>query len=282
MQPIDHFRPTADVPAELIALDEEAVRREIVNRFHYLYYHSARQTWTNTRWLGVPLLKCPLDLWIYQEILFELRPDVIVECGTFQGGGAFYLATVCDLLGRGRVYSIDVTQQPGCPVHPRIEYLSGSSTSEAVLAMVRQRIQPGERALIILDSDHSYAHVSAELERYAPLVPPGGYLIVEDTNINGHPVFPTFGPGPMEAVHDFLASHPEFASDAEREKLFLSFNPRGYLKRSGDWPSAAGQQQADAGQSAVAALQRTIDDLQARLTTLREQVEVAQRARIGK
>jgi len=211
--------------------DDPVTREQTVDRFHQLYYESGEQTWKHTHWLGVRLLKCPLDLWIYQELLFELRPDVIVECGTYQGGSALFLASICDLLNHGRVCTIDVVRQPECPAHPRIEYLTGSSTSEAVQAMVRERIHPGERPLVILDSDHQGAHVRAELEAYAPLILPGGYLIVEDTNINGHPVVADYGPGPMEALVEFLAEHPEFESDREREKLFLTFNPRGYLRR---------------------------------------------------
>ncbi len=221
-------QPRTDLTA---AFDDPATREQTVDRFHQLYYQSGEQTWKRTRWLGVRLLKCPLDLWIYQELLFELRPDVIVECGTYQGGSALFLASICDLLNHGRVCSIDVLRQPECPVHERIEYLIGSSTSEAVLTMVRERIHPGERPLVILDSDHRKAHVLAELKAYAPLIPPGGYLIVEDSNINGHPVFAEYGPGPTEALIEFLAEHPEFESDREREKLLLTFNPRGYLRR---------------------------------------------------
>lgn len=89
----------------------------------------------------------------------------------------------------------------------------------------------GERVMVILDSDHSLTHVAGELEAFAPLVTPGCYLIVEDTNINGHPVYPEFGPGPMEAVLEFLPHHPEFVVDARCERLLMTFNPNGFLLR---------------------------------------------------
>ena len=85
--------------------------------------------------------------------------------------------------------------------------------------------------MVILDSDHSRDHVLRELELYAPLVTPGCYVVVEDTNVNGHPVVPRFGPGPMEAVQEYLATTDAFEVDRSREKLLLTFNPSGYLRR---------------------------------------------------
>jgi len=204
---------------------------ETVDRFHRLYYDSDNRTWKDTFFLGVRTAKCPLDLWIYQELLFELRPELIVECGTAWGGSALYLATMCDLVGTGHVVTIDIADVPGRPEHPRITYVSGSSTDEDIVAMVRRRAGWVRPVLVILDSDHSQAHVEAELDAYADLVTPGSYLVVEDTNVNNHPVLPEFGPGPWEAVDGFLGQHPEFTPDPTREKFFLTFNPRGFLRR---------------------------------------------------
>jgi cephalosporin hydroxylase len=92
---------------------------------------------------------------------------------------------------------------------------------------------PEDRVLVILDSDHSRDHVLEEMRMYADLVTPDSYLIVEDTNVNGHPVFPEFGPGPMEAVDAFLAERSDFIIDRSREKLLMTFNPGGYLKKAG-------------------------------------------------
>jgi len=204
----------------------------VVDAFHELYYtRAAENTWQNTRWLGITAFKCPLDLWIYQEIICEQSPDVIVECGTCLGGSALFLASLCDLLGRGRVLTIDLDAPEGKPQHPRITYLQGSSTAPETIARLRGLIGEHEKVLVILDSDHHRDHVLSELRLYAPLIRPGGYMIVEDTNINGHPVAPDFGPGPMEAVEAFLRENRDFAVDETREKFLMTFNPRGHLKR---------------------------------------------------
>lgn len=206
---------------------------EFIDGFHHLYYDSAESggTWKNTYWLGVPTEKCPLDLWIYQEILYEVRPDVIVETGTRWGGSALFLAGLCDVLGRGRVITIDIEVPGERPSHDRITYLLGSSISPQVVEEVRKDIGTGDRVLVSLDSDHAMDHVLAEIRTYGTLVSPGSYLIVEDTNINGHPVLPGCGPGLMEAVQEFLKETDEFVVDDNREKLLLTFNPKGYLRR---------------------------------------------------
>jgi cephalosporin hydroxylase len=204
--------------------------RRMVDDFHGLYYNNASRTWQNTRWLGAQVLKCPLDLWIYQEILFEVRPDVIVESGTFGGGSAYFFASLCDLLGKGSVITIDIAPL-SCPEHPRITYLKGSSVSSEMLGAVRTRISPEDKVLVILDSNHSEQHVLEEMQLYAPLVTSGSYLIVEDGNINGHPVALEHGPGPTEALTRFFATSDDFEVDREREKFFMTFNPNGYLRK---------------------------------------------------
>jgi cephalosporin hydroxylase len=203
------------------------------DEFHKLFYETAYakgDAW-NPKWMGVAALKCPFDLWVYQEILHETRPDVILETGTARGGSALFLASMLDLMGVGEVISIDIVRRPEWPVHPRITYVTGSSTSAAVLDEVRRRIAGKSRVMVILDSDHKKDHVLEELRAYAPFVSKGAYLIVEDTNINGRPVFPGFGPGPGEAVDEFLAATSAFVRDSERERFFVTFNPGGYLRR---------------------------------------------------
>ena len=107
-----------------------AMSEGLVRAFHRHFYDQPQRTWDNTTWLGVKVLKCPLDAWIYQEILWETRPDLIVECGTRFGGSAYYLATLCDLMGRGEVLTIDIdTAYDSRPNHPRITYLAGSSVA---------------------------------------------------------------------------------------------------------------------------------------------------------
>jgi cephalosporin hydroxylase len=207
---------------------DRRIRNAALSRAHDAFYES--DAWTETWWLGAQALKNPLDLWVYQEIVYETRPEVIVETGTYRGGSALYLASICDLLGSGEVLSVDIEpMRDDYPQHPRVTYLAGrSSTDTGVLAEVRARAN-GRRALVILDSDHSQAHVEKELEAYAPLVPVGCYLIVEDSNIGR--IRKDLLPGPMEAVEAFLARTDEFEIDPDREKFLITFNPRGYLRR---------------------------------------------------
>jgi cephalosporin hydroxylase len=212
------------------ARSDARVRRAIVDQFHRLYYDDPG-TWRDTHWLGVNTFKCPLDLWIYQEILHELRPELIIECGTASGGSAAYLASMCDLVGCGRIVSIDIESKPDRPVHPRITYLHGSSVDPDVVAQVRAMVPADGHVLVILDSDHSATHVARELSTYCDMVTVGSFLVVEDSDINGHPVLPDFGPGPMEALDAFLKSNDHYVVDERKQKYHLTFNPRGFLRR---------------------------------------------------
>jgi cephalosporin hydroxylase len=204
----------------------------IVERFHKFYYDSDTTTWMNTYWLGYRAEKCPLDLWIYQEIIHEVRPDLILETGTRAGGSALFLASMCDLVQHGGVVSIDIEDAVQRPKHDRIQYLVGSSTSDAIVEQVAQLVAGQRRIIVILDSDHSKEHVLRELTIYSRFVTAGSYLIAEDTNLNGNPVQGDFGPGPREAVDEFLAGHSDFAPDLSREKFRFTFNPHGYLRKA--------------------------------------------------
>jgi len=202
--------------------------RAAVSRAHDVLYLS--DAWTDATWLGAQALKNPLDLWVYQEIMAETKPELVIETGTYRGGSAFFLASICDLLGEGEIVSIDIEPlRDDYPKHPRITYLGGrSSTDPDVVAEIHARAE-GKRTLVILDSDHSQAHVEAELAEYASLVPVGGYVIVEDSNIGQ--IRKDLLPGPLEAIQAFLARRDEFEVDRSREKFLLTFNPSGYLRR---------------------------------------------------
>ena len=209
-------------------------KQEIIDNFHKLSYDN--KAWNSIRWLGVPALQNPNDAWIHQEIIVEVKPDFIIETGTAKGGSAALWATVLQQVNPdGRVITIDIKDESSeakkLPIVKQyVEFLIGSSTDPDIVSKVTKRVQ-GRKVLIILDSDHSRDHVLAEMKAYAPLVSVGSYLIVQDTNVNGHPVYATFGPGPMEAVQEFLASNKQFESDANAERLMLTFHPKGYLKR---------------------------------------------------
>lgn len=214
---------------------EQLTDAEIVNRYAQIHYDSAT-TWKQNRWLGILTQQNPDDVWITQEIITELRPDVILETGTLNGGSAAMWATILVQVNpQGRVISVDiedrVTTAKDLPiVRERVEYLIGSSTAPEILEKIRERVQD-KRVLVILDSDHSRDHVLKELEVYSPFVEVGGYLIVQDSNVNGHPVHPAFGPGPMEAIEAFLESNHDFEVDRSRERLLHTMHPKGYLRR---------------------------------------------------
>ena len=208
------------------------VERAIVDQFHRLYYHVSTRTWKDTTYRGIVTYKCPTDMWVYAELLDRLRPGLVVETGTFRGGSALFLADICERNGHGRVVSIDIDVQPDRPEHARLDYLTGSSTADEVLSQVRDRLPAdGSPVLVILDSDHSRDHVAAEIRVYAPMVTLDSYLVVEDSNVNGHPAAPSHGPGPWEAAHDFLAGDPGFEVDHRCERYGLTQNPDGYLRR---------------------------------------------------
>jgi cephalosporin hydroxylase len=115
-------------------------------------------------------------------------------------------------------------------VQERVDFLIGSSTDPGIVAEVGRRVK-GKSVLVILDSDHRKDHVLKELNSYADFVNLGSYIIVQDTDTNGHPVLKGYGPGPMEAVEEFLATNDDFVPDRSRERLLLTLHPKGYLKR---------------------------------------------------
>jgi cephalosporin hydroxylase len=212
-----------------------AVNQDVIDAFHRHYYDDLQeQTRENNSWLGVKTWKCPLDLWVYQELLYRTRPDLVIETGTYKGGSAYFMACIFDAIGHGRILTIDIDEDGDRPEHDRIDYVLGSSLDAGVLARVRDEAARAETVLVILDSDHHRDHVLAELQEYSGLVTPGCYLIVEDTNINGHPVRAEYGPGPREAVDTFLAGTRDFEPDLACEKFLLTWNGGGYLRRARD------------------------------------------------
>jgi cephalosporin hydroxylase len=209
-----------------------AADQKIIDEFHLLWYERRqRQTWRATSFLEVPMQQAPTDLWVYQEIVCAAQPKTIVEVGVKKGGTTLWFAHLLDMLGRGRVVGIDLHLDPHKTVrrHPRITLLEGDSVAAETFEQVK-RIADGS-AMVLLDSDHHCHHVLAELRLYSTLIAVGGYLIVNDTNINGHPAIPDWGKGPFEAVQEFLAVTNTFEIDASREKHMLTQSPSGFLRR---------------------------------------------------
>lgn len=204
----------------------------------YLEWFYGTNVWKDLSYRGVRTLKLPLDMWNYQEIIFKNNLHWMVETGTRHGGSALYFADLFAAGGReGGVVSIDVTHEALDPVvtnHPRIQFLLGDSASAEMVKHVATLIPPQRQTglLLMLDSDHTAAHVFKELTVWVPQLRTGDYLIVEDTIVNGHPVRPEFGPGPMEAIMAYVAAYPGrlLADDAREAKFGCTFAARGYFR----------------------------------------------------
>jgi cephalosporin hydroxylase len=215
-----------------------------IDRFHNLFYNSPHTLLAN-RWMGIPAVQNPNDVWITQEILSEVKPDFVVEAGSYMGGSAVLWAMVLrEINPRGRIITIDIedriSKAKRLPIfQERVDFLLGSSTAPGIVAEVKRRVA-GHSVVLILDSNHLKEHVLQELAAYADIIQPGGYIVVQDSDINGHPVVVDPNgfagdyagrPGPMEAIDAFLAIDKRFEVDSSRERLLLTLSPRGYLRR---------------------------------------------------
>ncbi len=203
----------------------ESLRTEFVDAF----WRSL--SWRSAAWLGSPTGKAPTDLIAYQELVVDLRPDWIIETGTGSGGRALLLATVCDALEHGRLVSIDPKDDAGRPAHPRITYVVGTPQATEVAAQVRELVGEAPNAVVILGQRGRKRRIAEQFAAYERFVPVGSYVVVEETIVNGHPVWPSHGAGPAEFVKDVLNTRDDFAPDPHRERFGLTFNPNGFLKR---------------------------------------------------
>lgn len=205
--------------------------------YHYHFVHQGYRYGypeLQQKWRGIPLLKNPLDCWVYQEIIAETRPDVLLELGVAFGGSATYFADIMQLLGHGEVIGVDVSLERARGVeHPRISFIEGSSVAPDIVALVHERCR-GKRVMVFADSDHEAEHVYAELRAYHDLVGDGMYMIVEDSLADVMKWMPVPIDGPLVAVERFVAEHPEFVVDQRiGEKYILTQSPYGFLRKGG-------------------------------------------------
>jgi cephalosporin hydroxylase len=189
---------------------------------------AARYPYTFT-WMGRPVIQFPEDLVRLQELFFRAEPDVVIETGVAHGGSLVFWAGLCRMAGRGRVIGVDIeirsSNRAAIEAHPlasSIELFEGSSVDSQVVARVHASIRAGERVLLILDSNHTRAHVLGELEAYAPLVAPGSYVVVMDGHVmevsagrQGRPAS-WATENANAAVREFAIVHPEFAIEELR------------------------------------------------------------------
>ena len=182
---------------------------------------------------GRPLTPTPVpdELLAYQEMIFRVRPDWVIETGTGDGGRALFLASICDLVGHGEVLSIDAEGAPDLPSHARLRFHTGVAHAPKTVDAVRGLLGERATAVVVLGAGADRERTQAQFEAYSSFVRVGSYVVVTDTIVNGNPVWPAFGPGPAEAVKQILTRHGEFVPDPLMEKYSLTFNPGGFLLR---------------------------------------------------
>lgn len=222
---VDAAAAAGDGPPESRSPIPDDAATEFVDAF----WHS--MVWTTSSWLGVPVTTPPTDLMAYQELVERVRPDVVVETGTGAGGRALFLASVCELVGHGRVVSVGDAPDGARPRHPRLHYVTGPPTAPATVDEVRRVAGDAGRALVVLGSTRDKDELLREFEAYESLVPVGSYVVVENTVVNGNPVWPGFGPGPAEAARTIVGEHGGFEFDRDLERYGLTFNRGGFLRR---------------------------------------------------
>jgi cephalosporin hydroxylase len=207
-----------------------------INRYTY--------QWT---WLGMPIIQMPGDVVAMQEIVWQCRPDLIIETGIAWGGSTLFYASLLELIGKGRVIAVDKV----LPDHNRkaildnrfahrMTLVEGSSVDPAIVAQVKQAVVPGETVMVVLDSHHTHDHVHEELRAYAPLVSRGSYAVVFDTVVETIQTDPSLvrawgkGNNPASAVDAFLAEDSRFERDRDYDaKILASYAPGGFLRRVG-------------------------------------------------
>jgi cephalosporin hydroxylase len=253
------MRLTVDTEARTLTQETAGGRRQLPldspEAFELLSREWVNVGWTQKysysfTWMGRPLIQLPEDVLRVQEVIFQVAPDVIVETGVAHGGSLIFYASLCKALGKGRVVGVDVEIRPanreGIESHPLaglITLIEGSSTDPQVVAAVRGQVRPGERVLVLLDSDHSKSHVLNELEAYAPLVTVGSYLVATDgvmADLAGRPgAKPDWvWDNPQSAAREFAEADARFKLE-EPARLFdeskisqrVTYWPSAYLRR---------------------------------------------------
>jgi len=259
VSPLFEMNLTINNDDRLLTIEQAGLRRDVPlysrEAFELISREWVRVGWSlryyhTFTWFGRPILQLPEDLVRLQEVVYELKPDVIVETGVFDGGSLLFHASLCEAMGKGRVIGIDVEIRAGVrealrehPLASRIELLEGDSVSPAMVARVRGMVKAGETALVILDSNHAKAHVAAELEAYSPLVNKGSCIVAADGIMRDlanvpHGEAAWAHDHPAAAAHEFLVRHPEFEMRQPEWKVNTSplmqnvtYWPEGWLWR---------------------------------------------------
>jgi len=240
MNDTEEFERTRQKDIENLATDESIKKKAIeflveTIKYNYSYHFD---------WLGIPIIQYPQDIVAMQELIWKLKPDLIIETGIARGGSLIFYSSMLELLGKGEVLGIDIDirehNRKAIESHPmfkRISLIEGSSTSDETIGKVKNAIVGKNVIMVLLDSNHTYEHVIKELDLYSPFVTKGSYLVVFDTAIDDLPdelvAKRSWGKGnnPKTAVHEFLKTHSNLVIDKTiQDKLLLTVAPDGYLK----------------------------------------------------
>lgn len=249
------MRLTLDTDANTLTLDE-AGQIKTVNLYSKEAFEAISRQWVRVgwnqkyqytfSWMGRPVIQLPEDMIRMQEVIFQVKPDVIIETGVAHGGSLIFYSSLCKAMGKGRIIGIDIEIRPhnrtaieAHPLHDCITLIEGSSTAPEIVAQVKSLLQPGETVLVILDSNHTYAHVYDELEVYADLVTPGSYIVATDGIMYDLADVPRGAPdwttdNPTYAARDFAARHLEFSI----EQPVWPFNESELEHNITHWPGA--------------------------------------------
>lgn len=243
MNPIEKFKQERARAIEKMSQDKELKMKSLdwmlhADKYKYTY---------NYTWLGRPIIKYPNDIVLMQEIIWDVKPDLVIETGIAHGGSIIFSASMLELIGGdGQVVAVDTDirehnrkEIEKHPMYKRITMFEGSSVSEEIVNKIREIAKTKKRVMVFLDTDHTHKHVLKELELYAPLVSVGSYIILPDTFIEYFPkgYFSDrpwdVGNNPMTAIREFLSKNDNFIIDKEREKkLMITEGFNGYLKRT--------------------------------------------------
>lgn len=200
----------------------------------------------NFSWMGSPIIAYPQDMIAMQELIWEIKPDLIIETGVAHGGSIIYYASLLNMIGNGTVLGIDIDIRShnrklieSHPMFNRIELIEGSSTSNQVYEVVKKMAESKKKILVCLDSNHTHDHVLKELELYAPLVSKDSYCVVFDTVVEDMGLdwdwgIRDWGVGnnPKTAVYEYLKQNKDFKIDSSIDsKLIVTVAPSGYLKK---------------------------------------------------
>ena len=215
---------------------------ELISQLWLKHYVNNKFTHAIT-WMGIPIIQFPEDIIMMEELIWKIKPDVIIESGLAHGGSAIFYASLLELIGKGKVIGIDIEIRKhnklaiqNHPLAHRIQMIEGSSVSKEVIENIKKMIKRSEKVLVVLDSNHSTEHVAKELELYKEFVTPESYMVAMDGAQafcwdlpNGKPEWKH--DNPLTAIEEFVNKNTNFQIDVHYDRLKVTSNPKGFLLR---------------------------------------------------